>query len=340
MWSLKQGATHFIINIHASNNSHKCNIKNEIRVVLYMSVTKKNVRFYARGLQVAGILNIPEGAEEKKQNPAIVCVHPGSSCKDQTAGLYAEKLAEQGYVTLAFDASYQGESEGAPRYIEEPAARVEDIRSAVDYVTTLPYIDEERIGVLGVCAGGGYAVNAAMTERRIKAVGTVVGANIGRLNRESNPIGVLEAIGKQRTAEARGAEEMITNWIPKNQEELAAAGMTDIDIVEAVEYYTTPRGQSVNSPNKLNFTSMGSVIGFDAFHLADTLLTQPLQIIVGSKQGAFGSYKDGHELYEKAASEKKDLLVVEGASHYDLYDQPEPVKIAVEKLTSFYNENL
>lgn len=139
----------------------------------------------------------------------------GSSCKDQTAGLYAEKLAEQGYVTLAFDASYQGESEGTPRYIEEPAVRGEDIRSAVDYLTTLPYIDEERIGVLGVCAGGGYAVNAAMTERRIKAVGTVVGANIGRLNRESNPIGVLEAIGKQRTAEARGAEKMITNWIPK-----------------------------------------------------------------------------------------------------------------------------
>ena len=84
--------------------------------------------------------------------------------------------------------------------------------------------------------------------------------------------------------------------------------MTDIDIVEAVEYYTTPRGQSVNSPNKLNFTSMGSVIGFDAFHLADTLLT-PAQIIVGSKQGAFGSYKDGHELYEKATSEKKIYLL-------------------------------
>ena len=215
MWSLKQGSTHFIINIHVSNNSHKCKINNKIRVVLYMAVTKRNVRFYARGLQVAGILNIPVGAEGKKQNAAIVCVHPGSSCKDQTAGLYAEKLAEQGYVTLAFDASYQGESEGAPRYMEEPAARVEDIRSAVDYLTTLSYIDEERIGVLGVCAGGGYAVNAAMTERRIKAVGTVVGANIGRLNREADPIGVLEAIGKQRTAEARGAEELITNWIPK-----------------------------------------------------------------------------------------------------------------------------
>ena len=90
----------------------------------------------------------------------------------------------------------------------------------------------------------------------------------------------------------------------------------------------------------MNFTSLGSVIGFDAFHLADELLTQPLQIIVGSVQGVFGSYRDGHELYNKAASKKKDLFIVEGASHYDLYDREEPVRKAVEKLEAFYKENL
>ncbi|ASA23439.1 alpha/beta hydrolase [Paenibacillus donghaensis] len=302
-----------------------------------MRVTKRNVKFNARGLQVAGIINIPENATEKQAYPAIVCVHPGSSCKDQTAGIYAKKLAELGYVTIAFDASYQGESEGVPRFIEEPSVRVEDIRCAVDYLTSLNYVDENRIGVLGVCAGGGYAVNAAMTEHRIKAVGTVVGANIGRVNRESgDPIKLLEAIGQQRTAEARGADSMITNWIPRNQEEREQAGITDIDIIEAVDYYTTPRGQNPNSPNKLNFISVGSVLGFDAFHLAEELLTQPLQIIIGSVQGAFGSYKDGHELYNKAASKDKNLYIVEGASHYDLYDRPEPVKEAVEKLGDFY----
>ena len=305
-----------------------------------MTVTKKNVKFRAHGLQVAAILNVPEHAEEKKQNPAIVCVHPGSSCKDQTAGIYAEKLAELGYVTIVFDASYQGESEGEPRYAEYPAARVEDIRSAVDYLTTLDVVDENRIGVLGVCAGGGYAVNAAMTERRIKAVGTVVGANIGRGYREGDPVKVLEEVAKQRTAEARGAEPMVTQWIPNSHAEREEADMTDIDMVEAVDYYRTPRGQSPNSPNKLKFTSIGSIIGFDAFHLADSLLTQPLQIIVGSVQGAFGSYKDGHELYNRAASQKKDLFVIEGASHYDLYDKPEPVRKAVEKLGAFYRENL
>lgn len=301
---------------------------------------RKSVTFKNGNLNIAAHLYLPEGFDENKKYPAIPCVHPGSSCKDQTAGIYAEKLAELGYVTIAFDASYQGESEGEPRYIEEPSARVEDIRCAVDYLTTLDFVDENRIGVLGVCAGGGYAVNAAMTERRIKAVGTVVGANIGRLNREGDPIKTLEAIGQQRTVEARGAEPMITNWIPNNQEEREQAGITDIDITEAVDYYTTPRGQSPNSPNKLKFTSLESVIGFDAFHLVEQLLTQPLQIIVGSVQGGFGSYKDGHELYNRAASYKKDLFVVEGASHYDLYDQPEPVNQAVEKLEAFYKENL
>ncbi|MDR1769069.1 MAG: alpha/beta hydrolase [Hungatella sp.] len=306
-----------------------------------MTVTKKRVRFHAHGLLVAGILNLPENAEQKKQYPAIVCVHPGSSCKDQTAGIYAEKLAEQGFVTLAFDASYQGESEGEPRYIEEPAARVEDIRCAVDYLTTLDFVGEKRIGVLGVCAGGGYAVNAAMTEHRIKAVGTVVGANIGRVYREIlNPVPTLESIGQQRTAEAHGAEPMITNWIPRNQEERVQAGITDMDIVEAVDYYTTPRGQCPNAPNMLKFTSLASVLGFDAFNLAETLLIQPLQIIIGNKQGAFGSFRDGHELYNRAASTKKDLFILEGVSHYDLYDQPEPVRQAVEKLVSFYRENL
>lgn len=248
-----------------------------------MEFKTNNVEFNAHGLKLAGVLNIPEGAESKK-NPAIVCVHPGSSCKDQTAGIYARKLAEKGFVTIAFDASYQGESEGEPRYAENPAARVEDIRCAVDYLTTLDCVDENRIGVLGVCAGGGYAVTAAMTERRIKAVGTVVAANIGRIQRQSgDPIQTLEAIAAQRTAEARGAESMIVQWIPCNQEEREKAGMNDIDLIEAVDYYTTSRGQSPNSPNKLKFTSLDALLGFDAFHLVEELLTQPLQIVIGDK---------------------------------------------------------
>ncbi len=304
----------------------------------------KQVTFKNGQVAVCGHLRFPDDFEENKRYPAIVCVHPGSSCKEQTAGIYAGKLAQAGYITLAFDASHQGESGGEPRFLENPSARVEDIRSAVDYLTTLDNVDEDRIGVLGVCAGGGYAVNAAMTEHRIKAVGTVVGANIGRLYREGDgspnaAIQALEAVGKQRTAEARGAAPLITNWIPNSPAERESAGISDVDVTEAVEYYRTPRGQCANAPNKLRFTSLASVMAFDAFHLVEHLLTQPLQIIIGSRPGGFGSYKDGHELFERATS-PKNLFIVDGASHYDLYDRPEYVDQAVEKLKVFYKANL
>ncbi|MFD1064882.1 alpha/beta hydrolase [Oceanobacillus locisalsi] len=303
-----------------------------------MRFNKKAITFSSNSINVAGFLNTPENTS--KATPALVCVHPGSSCKDQTAGIYAEKFAELGYITIVFDASYQGESGGEPRYTEDPSARVEDVRSAVDYLTTLDVVDNERIGVLGVCAGGGYAANVAMTEKRIKAVGVVASANIGRLYREQNPIQTLEQIGEQRTAEANGADPLITQWIPNSQEEREQAGIDDIDIKEAIDYYKTSRGQSSNSPNKLKFTSMEKVLAFDAFHLADQLLTQPLQIVIGSVKGSFGSYSDGHELYEKAASADKDILVLDGVTHYDLYDQPEPVEKAVDKLETFYKQYL
>lgn len=305
-----------------------------------MTFKQERVSFKSKGLNVVAFLNIPE--EMKGNMPALVCVHPGSSCKDQTAGIYAQKMAEEGYVTIAFDATYQGESEGEPRYLEDPSSRVEDISAAVDYLTTLNFVDNERIGVLGLCAGGGYAVNAAMAEKRIKAVGTVVGANLGRVYREigGNALENLIAVGNQRTIEANGGESLIVNWVPGSKTDLVTAGIEDIDFHEAVDYYRTDRGESCNSPNKLKFTSFGKMLTFDAFHLADVLLTQPLQMVVGDVQGAFGSFRDGQELYEKAASEIKDLYILEGVSHYDLYDRPEPVKAAVEKLVDFYKNNL
>lgn len=238
-------------------------------------------------------------------------------------------MAQAGYIALAFDASTQGESGGEPRFLEEPANRVEDFRCAVDYLVTLDYVDEERIGVLGICGGGGYAANAAMTERRIKAVGTVAAANIGRILREGdmsagNALNTLEAIAKQRTAEARGGVPLYVGYIPDSQEDREKAGLTDIDVKEAVDYYKTPRGRQPGAPGKARFVSFAAAMAFDAFHLAKHLLTQPLQIIVGSVPGGFGSYRDGYELYNRAASKHKNLSVLEGISHYDLYYQSLP----------------
>lgn len=309
-------------------------------------MSEQKVTFKNRNWEVSAILQFPENFDASKKYSAIVCAHPISSCKEQTSGhIYGKKLAEAGFITLAFDASCQGESGGAPRYLEDPALRVEDFRCAADYLTTLNYVDENRIGVLGVCGGGGYAANAAMTERRFKAVVTVVGANYGRLLREGDytagaAIRTLEAVAAQRTAQARGAEPLITVYAPNSHEERLAAEMTDIDIEEAVEYYRTPRGENPNSPNRLRFDSLDKAMAFDAFHLADHLLTQPLMIIIGDKVGAFGSYRDGYELFNKAASTKKYLHVVKGASHYDLYDQPQATGEALEHIIPFFKENL
>lgn len=306
----------------------------------------KSVSFRNKGWNVAANLHLPVGFDESKRYPAIVVAHPISSCKEQTAAIYAGKLAELGYVCVAFDASTQGVSGGLGSYLEDPATRVEDFRCAVDYLVTLDFVDDARIGVLGICGGGGYAVNAAMSERRFKAVATVVGANYGRLCREGDlsadaAIKALEAIAAQRSAEARGAETAITSYIPGSKAQLESLGITDIDVVEAVDYYTTPRGQKAGSPNRLNVTSTGAAFTWDAFHLAEKLLTQPLQIIVGGGQtGAFGSYRDGFELFNKAASKMKNILVVPGASHYDLYDKPDCVGQAVARLKDFYAEVL
>jgi fermentation-respiration switch protein FrsA (DUF1100 family) len=306
----------------------------------------KTVSFKNKTWNVAANLHFPDGFDESKKYPAIVVAHPISSCKEQTAAIYASKLAELGYVCLAFDASTQGASGGPGQYLEDPAARVEDFRCAADYLVTLGFVDENRIGVLGICGGGGYAVNAAMTERRFKAVGTVVGANYGRLCREGDltpdaAIKALEGISAQRTAEARGAETAITTYIPQSKAQLDSYGITDVDVVEAVDYYTTQRGEMPGSPNRLNVVSTGAAFTWDAFHLAEQLLTQPLQIIVGGgKAGAFGSYRDGFELFNKARSANKNILVVPGATHYDLYDKPDCVDQAVAKLKAFYGENL
>lgn len=227
-----------------------------------------------------------------------------------------------------------------------PHQRVADFHSVVDFLTTLPYVDKSRIGVLGICGGGAYAINSAMIERRFKAVASVVAANYGRLCREGNlsphaALKSLDSIAALRTQQASGAEPTITSYIPTSAEAAAKAGITDVDIVEAVNYYTTSRGQQPGSPNKLNAISSLGAFNWDAFHLADQLLTQPLQIIVGGGQpGAFGSFRDGFEIFNKARSDQKNILVVPNVTHYDLYDKPEAVGQAMKQLEYFFKTHL
>ena len=304
-----------------------------------------NIRNRDMYWDIAADIHFPPNFDKTKTYPAIISAHPIGSCKEQTSGnVYAPQLAKEGFVVIAFDRSFQGASGGEPRFIEDPTLSVEDFRHVADYLVTLPYVDEERIGVLGICGAGGYAINAAMTERRIKAVGTVTGANYGRLMRAGfsglNPIGMLEAIAKQRTAEARGADWRVDDLLPPSVEAAKQAGVTDLDVLGATDYYRTPRGQNPHGANRSLFSHQAAALGWDAFHLAEVLLTQPLCVVVGDQVGAFGTYRDGCEIIERAASKQKELVVVEGWSHYDLYDKPEPVAKALAKLIPFYKANL
>ncbi|MCU0120526.1 alpha/beta hydrolase [Pseudomonas sp. B2M1-30] len=290
------------------------------------------------GIKIVGNVYFPAGFDKAKSYPAIVTVPPAGGAKEQTAGIYASKMADKGFITIAIDASFQGESGGEPRYKEDPIARVEDIRGSVDYLVSLPYVDESRIGVLGICAGGGYAASAAMTERRIKAVGLAVPVDGGSENRAAGKeatIKTLEAIAEQRTVEARGGKPMVIPWIPDEYKD-----SDDIDLRGAYQYYRTPRGETPNWQNKMRFVSLDAVMAFDAFAHAEMLLTQPLEVVTGSEIGAYGSTKTGREVYERAASTKKDLLVLNGASHFDLYDNPKYVDKAVTKFDQFFHANL
>ena len=306
------------------------------------TVTYKNLAWES----AANIL-FPNDFDQRKKYPAIVSVHPIGSCKEQTSGnIYGQALAEAGFVVFVIDASFQGESGGEPRFIENPYHRIEDIRYAIDYLVTQEFIDENRIAALGVCGGGAYVLNAAMTERRIKAAVSITGVNFGRMTREGYGgtgdalIKGLEAIAQQRTAEARGAESLVNDLLPPSVEEGKKAGITDIDPLEATDYYKTARGQQPNGATSTLFSRMSVALGWDAFHLSEVLLTQPILVVIGDKPGAFGAYRDGYEIIRRAASQHKELLVLENTSHYELYDQPEPVAQALAKVIPFFKTYL
>ncbi|WP_370261365.1 alpha/beta hydrolase [Limnobacter sp.] len=304
----------------------------------------KSVKIKHTYWDIAADLYYPPNFDESKKYPAIISAHPIGSCKEQTAGnVYGKALAEAGFVVIAFDRSTQGQSGGLPRYIEDPAMAVEDFSRVTDYLVTLPYVDADRIGTLGICGGGGYAINATMIERRIKAVVSITGVNFGRLCREGfsgfDPIGQMEAMARQRTAEARGDAPQVDQLIPPSLNVAHEAGITDIDVLGATDYY---RNRCINdhAGTRAMFSRRAASVLWDGFHLAETLLTTPLMVVVGDKPGGFGAYRDGLEIYGRAASKVKELVVVEGASHYDLYDQPDPVGQALAKVLPFFQKNL
>ncbi|MGW3982640.1 alpha/beta hydrolase [Streptomyces mirabilis] len=302
---------------------------------------RTDVTFPSAGLKLAGHLYTPDDGVVGPR-PAIVVSHPGSGVKEQAAGLYALRLAEQGFVTLAFDAAHQGESEGEPRGLEDPAHRVEDIKAAVSFLTTRDDVDADRVGALGICASGGYVLSATASDHRIKAVGTVSAVDIARQFRDGadgaqDPAvfqGMLAAAAAARTAEARGEGVRTFPLFPDTAEQARALGGRHA--VEGCEYYCSDRAQHPRSAKSFTWSSVDRMAFFDAFRFVHLIAPRPLLMIVGRE--AVTSWMSV-EAFQNARA-PKELHWIDGASHVDLYDKEPHVGPAVEKLTDFFRAQL
>jgi fermentation-respiration switch protein FrsA (DUF1100 family) len=289
---------------------------------------------------LSAVVNFPDGFDERRTYPAIVVSHPGGGVKEQTAGTYAKKLAEHGFVTIAYDASYQGESSGEPRQLENPYIRTEDVSAVVDYLTTLPYVDKTHIGAMGICAGAGYTANAAIQDRRIKAVGTVSAVNIGSMFRNgwenniksADALPLIDAGSNARTSDASGAAVATMPLAPLTEKDAP-----NEELRQAWEYYHTSRAEYATAPGFATLRSLNQIITYDAYHMAETYLTQPLLIVAGSQAGSKWMSDD---LFDRAASKDKALHLVEGANHMDLYDGQKFVEEAISVLAPFFQAKL
>ena len=303
---------------------------------------KQKVHFKNGYWTLAGELYLPDGFNEKDKYPALVICHPGGGVKEQTSALYADGMAKNGFIALTFDASHQGESEGEPRLLDNPIERSEDIKCGVDYLTTLPYVDRTRIVAAGSCAGAGYAIFATLTDRRIKAVCGICCTNPGATTRLGwdgkrtleEQKKRLDEIAEQRTAEANGAPVRYAHYVPELDE---IDENTYPDMVEANDYYRNPkRALHPNSPNKFRFTGMAYRMTFDAYQFIPDYLDRSLLVIAGSKAGSLWQSKRAIEL----CNAPKEFYVIEGAGHFDLYDNQKYIDMAVRKMNEFFRKAL
>lgn len=298
---------------------------------------QKKINFKNRDIILSGFLNFPPGFDGKQKYPALVVTHPDGSVKEQTAGEYAKLFAENGYVTLVFDASYNGESTGAPHSYIDPALRVEDISCAIDYLTTLAYIDKARIGGLGVCAGGGYMLSASLTEKRLKAIGTIAAVDLGmglRGDDKAARIKLLEEVGEERTKIANGAEPSYYDNIAPTDE--IAMQFPEYSLFRESRYYYTEYAPNPHAGVKIPVISRGKILGFTAMALIPDLLSQPLMMVSGSKADTLGM----SEYAVMLAGELGELYVADGATHIDLYYKENYMREAVEKLSDFFGRNI
>jgi fermentation-respiration switch protein FrsA (DUF1100 family) len=308
------------------------------------AVTVQRVTFKNQyQMNVVGNLFIPKNLDPQKKNPAIIVGHPMGAVKEQSSNLYAQKLAEQGFVTLAIDLSFWGESEGQPRNAVAPEIYSEDFSAAVDYLGTQNFVDKNRIGVLGICGSGSFVISAAKIDPRMKAIATVSMYDMGAANRNAlNHSQTLEqrkqiiaAAAEQRYVEFTGGE---TQYTGGTVHELTAD--THPIQREFYDFYRTPRGKftpkggSAQTTTRPTLTSNVKFMNFYPFNDIETISPRPMLFITGDQAHSKEFSEDAFRL----AGQPKELYIVPGAGHVDLYDRVN--MIPWEKLTAFFTKNL
>lgn len=290
------------------------------------------------GITLAADMYVPRNATGKL--PALAVSGPFGAVKEQSSGLYAQQMAERGFLTIAFDASFTGESGGQPRYVASPDINTEDFSAAVDFLSTHNDVDPERIGIIGICGWGGLALNASAMDTRIKAAAASTMYDMSRVNAngyfdsmdENARYQLREKLNAQRTVDYKnGTYELgggVVDPLPEDP---------PFFVKDYYDYYKTNRGyheRSLNSNDGWNMTSPLPFINMPQLTYAGEIRNAVL-IIHGEK--AHSRYF-GEDAFKKLKGENKELMIIPGASHTDLYDRMDIIPF--DKLESFFNENL
>ncbi|KUL94882.1 alpha/beta hydrolase [Bosea sp. WAO] len=299
------------------------------------------VNYKLGGLDIVANVYTPAGYSTDKTYPAIVVAHPNGGVKEQVAGLYAQRLAGEGYIAITADAAYQGGSGGQPRSVDKPQNRIEDIHGMADFITRYPGVDVACIGLLGICGGGGYALSAAKADKRFKSIATLSMFNSGRVRRNGfadsqlNTVqDRLRQVSQARAQEVAGGEILYSGDANLTDEQIAKLPFEMYR--QGYAYYWQTHAHP-NATFKYTTNSLLDLMRWDATDQID-LIDQPLLMIAGSKADSLYMTKDA---FAKATGTKdKELFEIEGATHIETYWVPKYVDAAMGKLTPFFARTL
>ncbi len=296
------------------------------------------ITYELNGIAIAANVYTPAGYSSSKKYPAVTVAHPNGGVKEQVAGLFAQRLAEAGYITVAADAAFQGESGGLPRHTDIPFFRTEDIHGMVDLLRIYPGVDADRIGMLGICGGGGYTLNAAKSEKRVKAVATLSMFNTGRVRREGYMSSQIRDIQDRLTqaSYARGedASAGTVDFDALTDESIAA--ITNDLYREGMKYY----GKTHRHPNSTFEYTRSSLTELMTWDAVDNikLISVPLLMMAGSAADSLYLTEDAIE--KATGTNDKELFLIPGAFHIQTYYVPEYVEQEMNKLKEFFGRTL